>query len=619
MAYADWPAPALAPRLMGTGHVAYRRHSPRMDATSPVPDARTHLALQSIRELLAAQRRRIRKYAESYQDEDEIPGRDRDQDQNAAESTAAVSSTPLPPAPSAREVLEALSVPALLVAPLLDDDGRIQDALYVARNAAALEYVAERLPQGGVPQWSRPASLFERFPSLAGSPLPDMLTEALRRGAPQGPTLVEWVMTTTHGPVRINDQVRVAPCGEHLLITWERGHRLHMATAAQQLVRTCWAEWNLGDGGVDPSRGFRRVLGLAGHAHIPTLSELAATVTPESLPDLYRTLYDVILRKRTSVCELRMNGAGSRVIRMTAEPVRIAPGSLVWALRAVLTDVTAERRRRATAERAEREARRQRERAEAVAEVAGVLREAVLPHFQDEPAAYGLEATTVYRPDAREAGVGGDWYKARRLPGGSLLVALGDARGHGLAAVTLMAKLRYALAGLAYTEQRVEQLTQWLNELACADGAESTATAIIARYHPERGLLRWTCAGHPRPVLLRDGAARQLPDPEGGPGLPLGVLPGTPYTAVEVSLRVGDIVLMYSDGLTERRDSDPDLDTRRFLDAAQECLGGAAPGAGHEALNEYAERIVGELDGPHRSDDATLLVLRRTAMSASAP
>lgn len=580
-----------------------------MDATSAVPDARTHLALRSIRELLAAQRRRIRRYAESYQDQ----GRD----QGALPAT--VSSSPLPPAPSGREVLDALPTPALLVAPLLDDEGRLQDALYVAQNAAARSYATERLPHGSLPRWEGPVSLFERFPSLTRTPLPDMLAAALCERAPQGPTLIEWVVTTTNGPVRINDQVRVAPCGEHLLITWERGHRLHMAAAAQQLVRTCWAEWNLADGGVDPSRGFRQVLGLDGHTDIPTLSELAAAVTPESLPELYRTLYDVILRKRTGVCELRMKGAGDRVVRMTAEPVRIAPGGLVWALRAVLTDVTAERRRRATAERAEHEARRQRERAEAVAEVAGVLREAVLPHFQGELAASGLDATAVYRPDAREAGVGGDWYKARRLPDGHLLVALGDARGHGLAAVTLMAKLRYALAGLAHTEQRVEQLTEWLNELACADGAESTATAIIASYHPEQGLLRWTCAGHPRPVLVRDGAAGQLPDPEGGPGLPLGVLSGVAYTAAEASLRVDDLVLMYSDGLTERRASDPDLDTRRFLDAAKRCLRGDSPGAGHEALHEYAERVVGELDGPHRSDDATLLVLRRTSTPPPAP
>ncbi|MER5252682.1 hypothetical protein [Streptomyces sp. NPDC002855] len=80
------------------------------------------------------------------------------------------------------------------------------------------------------------------------------------------------------------------------------------------------------------------------------------------------------------------------MIRMTAEPLRIAPGSLVWAVRGVLVDVTGDLHHRAEAERAEREARRQRERAEAVAEVADALREAVLPHFRVELAAYGLEA-----------------------------------------------------------------------------------------------------------------------------------------------------------------------------------------------------------------------------------
>ncbi|MFJ8871785.1 PP2C family protein-serine/threonine phosphatase [Streptomyces sp. NPDC102473] len=418
-------------------------------------------------------------------------------------------------------------------------------------------------------------------------------------------------MSTPSGPVRNNAEVRIAPCGDHFLLTWERGSRLRMAAAAQRLVRTCWAEWNLADHGVEPSRGFRQVLGLADDAPVPGLFDLATTVTPDSLPALYQTLYDVILRKRTTECVLRLRGKGGRVFRMVAEPVRIAPGSLVWAVRAVLIDVTADRRRREAAHRAEREARREHERAEAVAEIADVLREAVLPHFQDELDTHGLEAAAVYRPDAREAGVGGDWYKARKLPDGRLLIALGDARGHGLEAVTLMAKLRYALAGLAYTEQPVEQLTQWLNEVACADGSESTATAIIARYHPERALLRWTCAGHPRPVLVREGHATQLPAPEGGPDLSLGVLSGTVYSATATPLEIGDIVLMYSDGLTERRPADPDKDTDRFLSAAARCFQEAAPGIGHAGLQEYAERLTACLNDPHRTDDATLLALRR--------
>ncbi|TRV78283.1 serine/threonine-protein phosphatase [Streptomyces sp. 130] len=567
-----------------------------VDVPPPAGSARARLELQAIRALLDAQRRRVTRYAERYTAG--APG-----DVPPAPATAT-------PPPSGQDVLDALPVPALLLAPVFGDNGEIRDVLLLARNAAARLFADSRFPGAALPPWTGPVSLFARVPSLAATAIPRMLADAHRQGVPQQSDTVEWLLNTRTGPVRINAEVRIAPCGDRFLLTWEPGGRLSMATAAQQLVRTCWAEWNLADDWVEPSRGFRQVLGLAEDTPLPSLADLAAATVPECLPTLYQTLYDVVLRKRVTTCELRFRGS-ERVFRMVAEPVRIVPGGLVWALRTVLTDVTTDRRRREAARRAERDARREHERAEAVAEVAGVLRDAVLPHFQDELDGYGLEAAAVYRPDALGAGVGGDWYKARGLPDGRLLLALGDARGHGLEAVTLMAKLRYALAGLAYTAEPVERLTQWLNEVACADDQESTATAIIARYHPERTLFRWTCAGHPRPVLLRDGRAGQLPAPAGGPGLTLGVLPGTSYNATETTLETGDIVLMYSDGLTERRPADPEKDTLRFLDAAERCFRASPPGPGHAGLQGYVEQLVARLDGPHRADDATLLALRR--------
>ncbi len=571
-----------------------------MDDPSSAGGVRFRLKLRAIQALLESQRRRITAYSELSR---------------AGGPAAPTPSTPPPVAPSlppsGQEVLDALPVAALLLAPVPGEHGELRDALYVAHNASARTYAASRFPPGSVPPWTGPVPLFERFPSLVGTAVSRMLADAFRLRAPQGPERVEWVMNTRSGPVRINDEVRVAPCGDHVLLTWERGDRLHMASAAQRLVRTCWAEWNLGDHGVEPSRGFRQVLGLADDVAVPALLDLATAATSDSLPALYQTLYDVILRKYTAECELRLDSNSERTFRMVAEPVRIAPGGPVWAVRAVFIDVTSDRRRREAAQHSASEARREHERVVAVAEIADALREAVLPHFQDELDAFGLEAAAVYRPDAREAGVGGDWYKARELPDGRLLIALGDARGHGLEAATLMAKLRYALAGLAYTEDPVERLTQWLNEVACADGDESTATAVIARYHPERSLLRWTCAGHPRPVLVRGGRATQLPAPDGGPGISLGVLPEVTYNAAETPLKVDDIVLMYSDGLIERRPTDPDQDMDRFLEAAERCCAEVAPGAGHAGLQNYVERLVARLDGPHRTDDATLLALRR--------
>ncbi|MFG3039395.1 PP2C family protein-serine/threonine phosphatase [Streptomyces sp. NPDC048330] len=565
-------------------------------------EARSALDHQALRELLTSQRARISAYARGY------PMRRR------SDGPPPSTESP-PPLPAlAQQILDAVPMAGILVAPVVDADGRITDFLYVTQNTRAAAYSRTHVPPESVARWTGAVSLFDRFPVLEHTALPRMLADAHRERAPQGPEAVEWFIPRASGPpARLSNDVHVAPCGDYLLVLWEPGHRLPMAVAAQRLVRTCWAEWNISDGTIAPSHGFGYVLGLDASVPPPAdLLDLADLIAPGSLPELYRLLYDVLLRKRRSACDLRLPGAYERIIRMVAEPVRAAPRGPVWAVRAVLVDVTDDRRRRALAEAAGAEARRQHDRARALGEVADSLRDAVLPRSSGELTPYGLDTAAVYRPDSTGAGIGGDWYKARRLPGGKLLIALGDARGHGLDAVTLMAKLRYALAGLVYTDERVEQLTRWLNDMACDDGIESTATAIIARYHPDRGMLRWTCAGHPLPVLLRAGRATLLPAPPGGPGLTLGVLPGSRYTATETLLAPDDIVLLYSDGLVERRDTDPDEDTARLLAAAEECLRDAGPVHDHHTLQHFAECLVTHLDGAHRSDDATLLAVRRT-------
>ncbi|MEU3399566.1 PP2C family protein-serine/threonine phosphatase [Streptomyces filamentosus] len=587
-----------------TGEDSTRQDSTRQDPAGQDPtgqDPRSVLDHQALRALLAAQRDRIGVYARTRRPRPPAP--------------AAPAVTPADPVPApVQELLDALPVAALLVTPVVDADGRVTDFLYLTQNTRAVAYSRTRIPAASVPHWSGPVRLFDRFPVLEDTGLPRMLADAHHERVPQGPEIVEWFIPRAEGPpARLSDDVVVAPCGDHLLVTWEPGHRVRMAVAAQKLVRTCWAEWNVADGTVAPSLGFGHVLGLAPGVPAPAdLLGLADLLAPASLPELYRLLYEVFLRKRRAECALRLAGGHPRVIRVVAEPVR-PRGGPVWAVRAVLVDVTDDTRRRARAEAAGAEARRQRARAEALGELAGALRDAVLPRPPGALTPYGIDTAAVYRPDPTGSGVGGDWYKARRLPGGRLLLALGDARGHGLEAVTLMAKLRYALAGLAYTDAPVESLTHWLNDMACDDGIESTATAVIARYHPELGVLRWTCAGHPLPVLLRAGRAALLPAPPGGPGLTLGVLPGRTYAAAETPLAQDDIVLLYSDGLVERRDTDPDEDTARLLEAAEQVLRDHPAVRDHTGLQAYADALMARLDGPHRSDDVTLLALRRTA------
>ncbi|MFI1534340.1 PP2C family protein-serine/threonine phosphatase [Streptomyces anandii] len=518
---------------------------------------------------------------------------------------------PLPEQPLAQELLDALPLAAMLIRPALDERGAVEDFCYVGQNTAAREFTARTVPPEILPPWSGPVPLFERFPNLADTPVPRLLSDSYRTGRAQGPEPAEWSLPGAQGQlVRVSSEVRVAPCGGLLLLTWERGEkdRARMAQAAQHLARVCWAEWNLGDGTVEEA-GLHDVLGLPAGQRPPGLADLARMVAPDSRAPLYRALHDLLLGERHVVdLELCLASPEERILRLIAECVRPETGP-VWTVRAVCRDVTVDVRARATAERAVQEARAQRERADAVAEVAERLRAAVLPRFPAELARRGVEAAAVYRPDSQTARVGGDWYKTRVLPSGQVLIALGDARGHGLDAVTLMAKLRYALAGLAFTGEGVERLTSWLNEVACDDGEESTATAVIARYHPVRGLLRWTCAGHPLPVLVRDRRARLLEPPPGGPGLPLGVLPGVAYAAAETPLIPGDVVLLYSDGLIERRGSDLDRDSSRLLRTVDGSARDGIPPGG-EALDQYIRALVRDLTGPHVADDATVLAFR---------
>jgi serine phosphatase RsbU (regulator of sigma subunit) len=181
--------------------------------------------------------------------------------------------------------------------------------------------------------------------------------------------------------------------------------------------------------------------------------------------------------------------------------------------------------------------------------VALELQRAILP-LHDEPFDLpGLRTMVRYLP-ASAGRVGGDWYITADMPGGHVLIALGDVAGHGLAAAAGMARLRGALAGLAITGSPPEQLVGWLNDLVRHVAPEHTASVVAGYFDPGSRTLTWAQAGHPPPVLVRGSWARPL-DP------PSGILLGAgqeEYAAAVLALAPGDLLLLYSDGLIERRD-----------------------------------------------------------------
>ncbi len=232
------------------------------------------------------------------------------------------------------------------------------------------------------------------------------------------------------------------------------------------------------------------------------------------------------------------------------------------------------------------------------------LQLAILP-LHDEPFDLpGLRAVVRYLPASAASRVGGDWYITAELPTGQVLLAIGDVAGHGLPAAAGMARLRGALAGLSITGAPPQQLVAWLNELVRHVAPEHTASVIAGYFDPESRMLTWAQAGHPPPVLVRAGQARALPQPDG-------VLLGAgqlPYTAATVQLQDGDLLLLYSDGLVERR--------RSSIDEGLAVLLAAAAGV------TDPERVVAaalEALGSVSSDDDTCLVALQVSPPEFAP
>jgi serine phosphatase RsbU (regulator of sigma subunit) len=221
------------------------------------------------------------------------------------------------------------------------------------------------------------------------------------------------------------------------------------------------------------------------------------------------------------------------------------------------------------------------------------LQRAILP-LHDEPFDLpGLRAVVRYLPASAGSRVGGDWYITAELPTGLVLLAIGDVAGHGLPAAAGMARLRGALAGLSITGAPPEQLIGWLNELVRHVAPEHTASVVAGYFDPVSRILTWAQAGHPPPVLVRAGRAQALPQPDG-------VLLGAgqlPYAAATVQLQPGDLLLLYSDGLVERR--------RSSLDDGLAVLLAAAAGAAdpEEVVNATLAAL-----GSVSSDDDTCLV-----------
>ena len=197
--------------------------------------------------------------------------------------------------------------------------------------------------------------------------------------------------------------------------------------------------------------------------------------------------------------------------------------------------------------------------------VAETLQRRLLPDIL--PTIAGLELACRYLPAAGSS-LGGDWYDAFELPGGRIALAVGDVVGHGVAAAAAMAQLRTALRAYAVEERPPAAVVGAVNRMMWELGPAAMTTLAYLVLDPAEETLELVLAGHPPPLLIGpDGRPHYLPL-QGA--MALGVAQTSAYGSKSFAFPPGATVVLYTDGLVERRGAsiDAGLDRLRELGAA---------------------------------------------------
>ncbi|MCX5138563.1 SpoIIE family protein phosphatase [Streptomyces sp. NBC_01257] len=235
-------------------------------------------------------------------------------------------------------------------------------------------------------------------------------------------------------------------------------------------------------------------------------------------------------------------------------------------------------------------------------EMAVTLQRSLLPSALPEQNALDV----AYRYLPAQAGVGGDWFDVIPLSGARVALVVGDVVGHGLHAAATMGRLRTTVHNFSTLDLPPDELLGHLDELVvrmdqdegAGGGSITGATCLYAIYDAVSGRVCVARAGHPGPALvLPDGTVEF---PEIPAGLPLGI-GGMPFEATELEVPEGSRLVLYTDGLVERRDQD--------IDEGMEQLRGALAGRDRtpeETCDDVLEALLSNRPG----DDVALLVAR---------
>ncbi|MFB7835016.1 PP2C family protein-serine/threonine phosphatase [Streptomyces sp. NPDC056056] len=209
-----------------------------------------------------------------------------------------------------------------------------------------------------------------------------------------------------------------------------------------------------------------------------------------------------------------------------------------------------------------------------------------------------LEIAGGYLPAGPRALVGGDWFETVRLHFGRSLLVVGDVMGHGLDAAVDMNAYRTALREVAATDLPPHRVLRHLDSVVAEDGARRPATVLLVRVDPARGTATFASAGHLPPAVFGADGSAELVDLPVGPPLGTGVGGYEPTTR---PLRPGDTLLLFTDGLVERRGEDIDDSLARL--AALRLPPDCGP-------DQVVDQVLHRLGAHGAEDDVAVLAAR---------
>ncbi|HEY1739921.1 MAG TPA: SpoIIE family protein phosphatase, partial [Acidimicrobiia bacterium] len=461
-----------------------------------------------------------------------------------------------------RDALDAMVDLVTIETAIRDEAGRIVDFCIDYMNHTPID-VAGRTPEDLAGR-----TILEAYPAMRDSELFAGYVEVVESGEPLVVAELPYADTIDGNEVRGFYSVHAAKFGDGVIISARdvssvRQSRLDLESAYEQLHAArrvaglgIWSI-DLATSELTFSEELYDMFGLDPLEPLPPVAEaIERLIGPGDITYVRELIADTPRTREPFMVELNgRRGDGTATVIMVAGTVSVDADDHVTRIWGTAQDITAQRvteqSLQATTEQLARE------HASLL-----LLQEAISPTVPEVDA---VELHGIYEPAGEHARVGGDWFDAVALDDGAVALIVGDVAGHGLPAAALMAQLRHALRAYLVQHQTPADALVALNHLARRTPGGYHATCLVTIYEPVSHRLFGASAGHLPYAVVRDRMAR-LEDVN--VGVPIGVVESPRYLGFECTLAAGDTVLLFTDGLVERRGEPIDHGFARLLETA---------------------------------------------------